>query len=179
MTNLPAPLVRPARLDDVPQLLALIRELADYERALDEVLATEQHLTAALFPSDPTAARSHAFVVELPAGPERPQPQVVGMAVWYVTFSTWVGQHGVWLEDLFVQPDQRGRGLGAALLSRLAQVCIERGYGRLEWWVLDWNENAQGFYRRLGAQSQDEWTTWRVDGAALNELARGVSGVTN
>ena len=97
--------------------------------------------------------------------------QLVGMAVWYVTFSTWLGRHGVWLEDLFVQPEHRGSGLGTALLARLAGICVERGYGRLEWWVLNWNEPSIGFYRSLGAVPQEEWTVFRLDGDALTALA--------
>ena len=93
------------------------------------------------------------------------------MAVWYLTFSTWLGRPGIWLEDLYVQPAHRGSGLGRQLLTTLAQLCSERGYGRLEWWVLDWNEPSIGFYRNLGARSEDEWTTYRLDGEALDRLA--------
>ena len=96
--------------------------------------------------------------------------EVVGMAVWYLTFSTWTGVNGIWLEDLFVQPGQRGSGLGRELLATLARTCVERGYQRLEWWVLDWNEPSIGFYESLGARAQDEWTVFRMDGAALGEL---------
>jgi GNAT superfamily N-acetyltransferase len=98
---------------------------------------------------------------------------VVGFALWYVTFSTWKGRPGLWLEDLFVRPSARGAGHGKALLQALAAVCVERGYPRFEWWVLDWNEPAIGFYRSLGAVPQDAWTTFRVDGEALGELAEG------
>ncbi|GAB3593313.1 GNAT family N-acetyltransferase [Angustibacter peucedani] len=163
--------VRDATPDDVPQILALIRELADYERELHQVEATEEHLHAALFPSgDPSSARSHAVVAEVTH--HDGQPRVVGMAVYYLTYSTWTGQHGIWLEDLFVQPDQRGSGLGKALLARLAAICVERGYPRLEWWVLDWNEPSIGFYRSLGAVAQDEWTVYRMTGDALQNLAQ-------
>ena len=162
--------VRDATPDDVLQLVALIRELADYERELHQVEATEEHLHAALFPAgDPTSARSHALVAEVTG--DDGAPRVVGMAVYYVTFSTWTGRHGIWLEDLFVQPDQRGSGLGTALLARLAAICVERGYPRLEWWVLDWNEPSIGFYRSLGAAAQDEWTVYRMSGEALTDLA--------
>jgi GNAT superfamily N-acetyltransferase len=163
------PRLRDAVPDDVPQILRLIQELAEYERAPDAVEATEQHLRTALFPSDPASARSHAIVAEVDGADGR--PQVVGMAVWYVTFSTWLGRHGLWLEDLFVRPQHRGSGLGKALLARLAALCVERGYGRLEWWVLNWNEPSIGFYRSLGAVAQDEWTVFRLDGAALARLA--------
>jgi GNAT superfamily N-acetyltransferase len=165
----PGPRLRDATPDDVPQILRLIQELADYERAPDAVEATEAHLHTALFPPEPASARSHAIVAERPGVDDR--PQVGGMAVCYVTFSTWLGRHGVWLEDLFVQPEHRGSGLGTQLLARLAQVCVERGYGRLEWWVLDWNEPSIGFYRSLGAVAQDEWTVFRLDGEALAALA--------
>ena len=162
--------IRPAVPGDVPHVLRLIQDLAEYERELHAVEATPEHLQAALFPDDPGSARSHALVAE--ATTADGGSEVVGMAVWYVTFSTWLGRHGVWLEDLFVQPEQRGSGLGTALLARLAQVCVERGYGRLEWWVLDWNEPSIGFYRSLGAVPQDEWTVFRLDGDALRALAR-------
>ncbi|KQX65651.1 GNAT family N-acetyltransferase [Angustibacter sp. Root456] len=161
--------LRDATPDDVPAILRLIQELADYERAPDAVEATEAHLHTALFPPDPATARSHAIVAEVTDSGGN--TQIVGMAVWYVTFSTWLGRHGVWLEDLFVQPAHRGSGLGTALLARLAQICVERDYGRLEWWVLNWNEPSIGFYRSLGAAPQDEWTVFRLDGDALTALA--------
>ncbi len=162
--------VRDATPEDVPQILALIRELADYERELHRVEATPEHLQAALFPGGgPGSARSHAIVAEV-AG-DGGQRRVVGMAVYYLTYSTWTGRHGIWLEDLFVQPGQRGSGLGTALLARLAAICVERGFPRLEWWVLDWNEPSIGFYRSLGAVAQDEWTVYRMSGDALQRLA--------
>ena len=153
--------VRPAVAADVPVLLQLVRELAEYEREPDAVEATEPMLTEALFGASPVASCHVA----------QDGGQVVGFALWYVTFSTWTGRPGLWLEDLFVRPGARGTGLGRALLSALAAVCVERGYGRFEWWVLDWNTPAHGFYRALGADPQDGWTTWRVDGAALRTLA--------
>jgi GNAT superfamily N-acetyltransferase len=139
-----------------------VRELADYEREPDAVETTEPMLAAALFGPEPVAS-CH---VALDDGGE-----VVGFALWFVTFSTWKGRPGLWLEDLFVRPAARGTGLGRALLSTLAAVCVERGYARFEWWVLDWNAPAIGFYRALGAVPQDEWTTFRVDGGALRRLA--------
>lgn len=164
MTDVTSP-VRPARPDDVPAILGLILELADYEKARHEVLATEAQLTEALFGAQPVV---FADVVEHPDADGR--PQVVGFALWFVHFSTWLGKHGIWLEDLYVQPGHRGSGYGRLLLQTLAARCVERGYGRLEWWVLDWNTPAQGFYRRIGAVAQDEWTVWRLDGDALAEL---------
>ena len=154
--------VRPAEPDDVPVVLALVRELAAYEREPDAVQATEPMLAAALFGPSP-AASCHVAVDA--------DGTVVGFALWYVTFSTWRGLPGLWLEDLFVRPSARGTGLGKALLQTLARVCVARGYARFEWWVLDWNAPAVGFYRALGAVPQDEWTVFRVDGEALVQLA--------
>ncbi len=156
------PRVRPAEPADVPVLLRLVRELAVYEREPDAVETTEPMLAAALFGPAPSASCSVAL---------GPGGEVVGFALWYVTFSTWKGVPGLWLEDLFVQPSARGSGLGKALLQELARTCVARGYARFEWWVLDWNAPAIGFYRSLGAVPQDEWTTFRVDGEALRTLA--------
>ncbi|MCU1672234.1 MAG: family acetyltransferase [Frankiales bacterium] len=153
-------MIRPAVEGDVPVLLQLVRELAAYEKEPDAVETTEPMLAAALFGPDAVAS---CAVAEL-AG------QVVGFALWYVTFSTWKGLPGLWLEDLFVRPEARGSGLGKALLQDLARTCVARGWARFEWWVLDWNVDAQGFYRSLGARAEDEWTVWRVDGEALAEL---------
>jgi GNAT superfamily N-acetyltransferase len=154
--------VRAAAPADVPVLLELVRELAAYEREPDAVEATEELLATALFGVAPVASCS----VALDDGGD-----VVGFALWYITFSTWKGRPGLWLEDLFVRPSARGTGLGTALLQELARTCVERGYPRFEWWVLDWNAPAIGFYRSLGAVPQDEWTTFRVDGDALRALA--------
>ena len=154
---------RPAVPQDVPAILALVRDLAEYERALHEVHATEADLHEALFGED---ARVFAHVVELDG-------EVVGFALWFLSFSTWLGKHGIYLEDLYVRPDARGGGLGRALLRELAAICVERGYGRMEWSCLDWNEPARGFYRSLGAQLQDEWTVHRLSGDALRAMATG------
>ena len=156
-------LIRPAVPADVPVLLALVHELAVYEREPDAVETTEEMLHAALFGPAPVAS---CHVAQLNGA-------VVGMALWYVTFSTWKGVPGLWLEDLFVRDSARGTGLGRQLLQTLAAVCLERGYARFEWWVLDWNAPALGFYASLGAVPQDEWTVHRVDGDALRELAGG------
>jgi GNAT superfamily N-acetyltransferase len=153
--------IREAVASDVPTILELIHELAVYEREPDAVEATEQMVREALFGAVPVAS---CHVAELDG-------EVVGFALWYVTFSTWKGVGGLWLEDLFVRPTARGHGLGKALLQTLAAVCVERGYARFEWWVLDWNVDAQGFYRSLGARPEDDWTVWRVDGEALTTLA--------
>ena len=158
-------LIRPAAPADVPALLVLIRDLAAYEREPDAVEATEELLTEALFGQAPVAS---CHVAEQDG-------TVVAMALWYVTFSTWKGRPGLWLEDLYVRPQARGHGIGRALLQTLAAVCVERGYPRFEWWVLDWNTDAHGFYRSIGAHPEDEWTVWRMDTDRLQTLAEGAS----
>ena len=157
-------LVRRARRDDVPVVLELIKELATYEREPDAVVATEQHIRDALFGPDP---KVFCLIAEDDGA------TVVGFAVWFLNFSTWLGVHGIYLEDLFVRPDVRGGGHGKALLKELARIAIENDYGRIDWAVLDWNEPAQGFYASLGAEPQDDWTGWRLTGTALSELGRG------
>jgi len=154
--------VRPARPEDVPTMVELVRELADYERAADQVELTADLLSAALFAPSPAV---FASVAEDGSG------AVVGLAVWFLNFSTWRGRHGIYLEDLYVRPAARGLGLGRALLTELAATCVARGYPRLDWWVLDWNAPALGFYRSLGALPMDEWTVWRLTGDALPALA--------
>jgi GNAT superfamily N-acetyltransferase len=153
--------VRPARPGDASGIDAMIRALAEYERAADQVEASADDLTLALFGPDP---RVFAHVAEV-------EGDVVGFALWYVTYSTWTGRHGMWVEDLFVLPSARRKGAGRALLAALAQECVSRGYRRLEWWVLDWNTPALDFYRALGASAMDEWTVDRLDGVALSRLA--------
>jgi GNAT superfamily N-acetyltransferase len=154
--------VRAADPADVPRILELVRALAEYEREPDKVEATADDFMQSLFPEDghPTA---FAHVAEIDG-------EVVGMAVWYLTFSTWTGGNGIWLEDLFVLPERRGSGCGRELLAALARICRERGYPRLEWWVLNWNEPSIGFYRSLGAEACEEWTTFRLHGEALERL---------
>jgi GNAT superfamily N-acetyltransferase len=154
--------VRRARLDDVPVVVQLIKELAIYEREPDAVVATEQQYREALFGREPKA---FCHVAEDDNG------TVVGFAVWFLNFSTWLGTHGIYLEDLFVRPDARGAGHGRDLLTELARIAVERDYGRVEWAVLNWNEPAQGFYASLGAKPQDDWTVWRLTGDALTVLA--------
>lgn len=156
--------MRPAVEADVASIDRLVRELAAYEREPDAVEGTAGDLTRALFGPDP---RLHAHVAEVELDDGR---EVAGIALWYVSYSTWRGRHGIWLEDLFVLPHQRGVGLGHALLEALARHCVAQGWTRLEWAVLDWNEPARGFYRALGAAPQEEWTTWRLDGPALGAL---------
>lgn len=159
--------VRPAEPGDEVAIDRLVRALADYEREPDAVEGGPEEFRVALFGPD---ARVFAHVAEVRADGRW---EVVGIAVWYVTFSTWKARHGMWLEDLFVLPAHRRLGLGRALLGALAAVCEERGWPRFEWWVLDWNEPAHRFYESLGAVPQDDWTTWRVDGGALAALAAG------
>ena len=154
-------MIRPARAGDIPAIHQLIRDLAAYERSLHEVTATEQDLAAALL-ADRPALFAH---VADDGG------RVVGFALWFLNYSTWGGRHGIYLEDLYVVPESRGHGHGKALLAELARICVERGYGRLEWWVLDWNAPARRFYESLGAVAMDEWTVHRLTGPALHALA--------
>lgn len=158
--------LRPARPTDTTVILALIRELADYERLSHEVEATEDDLRTALFGP---AARVFADVAEWRESSA--QTQVVGFALGFYTFSTFKGRHGLHLEDLFVRPNYRGRGIGQALLVNLARRCVREGLGRLEWSVLDWNAPAIEFYRRLGTATHTEWVLQRVTGEALQALA--------
>ena len=157
------PTLRPAREDDAPLILALVRELAEYERAPDECRATEPALRATLFGPTPQA---EVVVAEWEGEP-------AGFALFFHNYSTWEARRGLYLEDLFVRPAFRGRGVGRALLEHLARVAVARGCGRFEWSVLDWNEPAVGFYRALGARSMDGWTVMRVDGDELRTLAGG------
>jgi ribosomal protein S18 acetylase RimI-like enzyme len=157
-------MIRPARPDDVTAILELIRDLAAYERAAHEAIATVDQLTDALFGTAP-GVFAHVAEHRGVGGPE-----IAGFALWFLNFSTWTGRQGVYLEDLYVRPELRGRGYGAALLAELARICVERGYSRLEYSVLDWNQPAIEFYRRLGAVAMDEWTVHRLSGEALRRL---------
>lgn len=159
--------IRPAEPGDVDRIYELIIELATYERSADKVESTVEDLRAALCALEP-ALFGHVAVAE---------GQIVGFALWFVNYSTWSGKHGIYLEDLYVRPEMRGRGTGKALLAALASICVQRGYKRLEWWVLDWNEPAIGFYEFLGAIAMSEWTVHRLTGAPLADLAKlGLSG---
>lgn len=155
--------LRAARPGDEPGILACIQGLAEYEREPDAVENTVEMLTSSLFGPSPQV---FTHVVER-------EGEIVAIAMWFVTYSTWTGRHGIWLEDLFVDDAQRGRGYGTALISALAAVCVEREYTRLEWTVLDWNAPAIAVYRSLGAEPMDEWTTQRLAGDALAAVARG------
>jgi len=157
--------IRPARVEDVPTILGLIRELASYERAPDEVTATEEQLVDILFGERPAAEVLIAFEGKSP----------VGFAVFFHNFSTWLGRPGLYLEDLFVKPDKRGKGYGRALLVDLAKVARDRGCGRMEWAVLDWNEPAIKFYRSLGAKPMEEWTVFRLMRDGIAKLAQSES----
>lgn len=164
-------MIRLAAPPDVPSILSLIHALAAYERAADEVRATEEQLHAALFGDDAVAT---CFLATETDGDDE---SIVGFALWFRTFSTWLGRPGIYLEDLFVRPEARSRGHGRQLLGVLAATAAQRGYGRIEWAVLNWNEPAQGFYRSLGAWPQDEWAVWRLTGDALSEVAAGFESV--
>ena len=153
--------IRPADVDDVPIILELIRDLATYERAPDEVVATEEQLVNVLFGERPVAEVLLAFEEKSP----------VGFAVYFYNFSTWLGRAGLYLEDLFVKPEKRGKGYGRALLVELAQIARNRGCGRMEWAVLNWNEPAIKFYRALGAQPMNEWTVFRLTRPEIAKLA--------
>ncbi|HEY0777202.1 MAG TPA: GNAT family N-acetyltransferase [Gemmatirosa sp.] len=158
--------IRPATADDVPLIRALVRELAEYERALDECRATEEALRASLFPPPASGepAQAEVVIAEVDGAPQ-------GFALWFHNYSTWEARRGLYLEDLFVRPAARGRGVGRALLTHLARVAVARGCGRFEWSVLDWNAPAIGFYEALGARMMTEWRIMRVDGEALPRLA--------
>lgn len=153
--------ITPATVADTPVILALIRELAEFERLLNEVTATEEQLRETLF-----GQRRSAEVVIA-----RVEDEVAGFALFFHNYSTFLAKPGIYLEDLFVRPKFRGQGTGEALLRHLAQLAVERGCGRLEWSVLDWNQRAIDFYKALGAKPLDDWTMFRVTGDALTKLA--------
>ena len=153
-------LIREASPADVPAIMQLIHDLAEYEKAPQEVETNEVEIASALFADQP---KVFAHVIDLDG-------EVVGMAIWFLNFSTWQGKHGIYLEDLYVKPEYRGRGYGLAMLKHLAALCVERGYGRFQWWVLDWNTPAIEFYKSQGAIAMDKWTVYRVSGDALNRL---------
>lgn len=154
-------MIRNAVKEDAPRILQLIKDLAEYERAPLEAKATLEQINESLFSDDP-----HAFchVVEVDG-------TVVGISIWFLNYSTWLGKPGIYLEDLYIDPAYRGKGFGLALLKELAKICIERDYERLQWWVLDWNEPSIEFYKSLGAEAMDEWTVYRVSGDALKKLS--------
>jgi len=165
--------IRYARPDDVPEIFAMVCELAEYEKARHEVQSSEGLFAEALFCDEPAVWCS---ILEHHIDDSPPQDddgwEVAGMAIWFRNFFTWTAKHSIYLDDLYVREQYRGLGYGKALLQHLAQICVERGYPRLDWWVLDWNP-AVDFYRRIGAISMDDWTVNRLTGPALERLASG------
>ena len=157
----PAPTIRPAHPEDVPAIVAMVHELAEYEKAPEQCHLTEDQLHTALFGARP-ALFGHVAVDG--AG------QPLGFALWFLNFSTWAGRHGIYLEDLYVRPTARGTGAGRLLLATLAAICVERGYPRLDWMMIDWNP-AAGFYQAIDAVQMDEWLPYRLTGPALRALA--------
>ena len=154
-------IVREAKLDDTPIILKYIKDLAEYEKAPQEAVLTEDDLRRSFFIESPQV---YCLVSEL-------DNVVTGIAIWHLNYSTWLGKHGIYLEDLYVDPKFRGQGHGKALLVALAKICIDRGYPRLQWWVLDWNKSAIDLYDSIGAKAMDEWTVFRVSGKELGILA--------
>ena len=152
--------IRPAKSEEVGEVLQLIQDLATYEKAPDQVEASRDDLLNTIFAKEP---RVFCDLVEVDG-------QIAGMAIWFLNYSTWQAKHGIYLEDLYIKPEFRARGYGKALLKHLAQICDREGYGRLQWWVLDWNSPAIEFYRSFGAEAMDEWTVYRTSGQALKDL---------
>ena len=155
-------MIREATEQDIPAILDLVQELATYEKEPEAAVGTVDAYRQVLFPEggSPTA---WAHVAEVDG-------EVVGIAVWFLTFSTWTGRNGLWLEDVYVSPGHRGHGIGGRLMATLARICTERGYPRMEWTVLDWNTPAREIYRHVGAAPMSEWTTQRLTGDALRAL---------
>jgi len=152
--------IRPAKREEVGEVLQLIQDLATYEKAPDQVEASKDDLLNTIFAKEP---RVFCDLVEVDG-------QIAGMAIWFLNYSTWQAKHGIYLEDLYIKPEFRARGYGKALLKHLAQICGKEGYGRLQWWVLDWNSPAIEFYKSFGAEAMDEWTVYRTSGQALKDL---------
>lgn len=153
--------IRDSTPSDIDAIYDYIHALAEYEKAPDEAVLSKSDLSQSLFGQSPQVYCLLSVQDE----------QVTGIAIWHLNYSTWLGKHGIYLEDLFVDPKFRGQGHGKALLVRLAQICVERGYPRFSWWVLDWNKPSIDFYESLGAKAMDEWTVFRVSGDALTKLA--------
>ncbi len=164
MNSAPPFTLRPAQLRDVETIVDLIRELADFEKLTHLLQVTSEKLRPQLFGEKPAA---ECMVAEVADEPRQRGGTVVGFALFFTNFSTFLAQPGLYLEDLYVKPAQRGRGIGEALLTRLARLAVERNYGRFEWSVLDWNEDAMRFYRRMGATVMPDWRICRITGDAL------------
>lgn len=160
-------MIRPARAADIPAIHQMITELATYERSRHEVSATEDDLRAALLAGPDLPGGQPALFAHV----AEEDGHAAGFALWFLSYSTWLGRHGIHLEDLYVKPERRGQGHGRALLTELARICVERGYGRLEWSVLDWNSPARRFYEALDAVTVDDWVVYRLTGPALRALA--------
>lgn len=154
-------MIREANISDVQAIHDLIVELAIYEKEPDAVIASVEDIKENLFGKDPVA---YCHIAEVDG-------QVVGIAIWFLNYSTWLGKAGLYLEDLFVKPEFRGSGLGLQLMKTLAQLCVDRNYERFQWWVLDWNEPSINFYKSIGAEAMDEWTVYRLSGSALKSFA--------
>ena len=154
-------MIREANISDVQAIHDLIVELAIYEKEPDAVVASVEDIKENLFGKDPVA---YCHIAEVDG-------QVVGIAIWFLNYSTWLGKAGLYLEDLFVKPEFRGSGLGLQLMKTLAQLCVDRNYERFQWWVLDWNEPSINFYKSIGAEAMDEWTVYRLSGSALKSFA--------
>jgi len=153
--------IRLARPGDEEDIHRLIYELAVYEKAPEEMLATVAQIRDSLFIDQKVA---HCHIAEIDG-------KIVGIALWFLNYSTWLGKPGIYLEDLFVQPEFRGLGIGKGFIKVLAEICVERGYERFQWWVLDWNTTAIDFYKSIGAQAMDEWTVFRLSGEELKNFA--------
>ncbi len=153
-------MIRYAVTEDAPRILQLIKDLAEYERVPLEAKATLEQIEETIFADKPTA---FCHVAE-------DNGLVVGISIWFLNYSTWLGKPGIYLEDLYIDPAYRSKGYGLALLKELGKICVERDYERLQWWVLDWNEPSIEFYKSLGAVPMDEWTVFRVSGQALKKL---------
>jgi GNAT superfamily N-acetyltransferase len=153
--------IRLAIASDVEDIHRLIYELAVYEKAPEQMVATIDQIDSSLFNDQPVA---FCHVAEVDG-------KIVGIALWFLNYSTWLGKPGIYLEDLFVQPEYRGHGIGKGFMKTLAQLCIERGYERFQWWVLDWNEPSIEFYKSIGAVAMEEWTVFRLSGGALTKFA--------
>ncbi|MFE7776593.1 GNAT family N-acetyltransferase [Streptomyces sp. NPDC057445] len=164
-------MIRAATVNDVAEIRAMIRELAEYERSVEQARATEEQLREAMFGEQPAA---FALIAE-----DDETGEAVGYALWFPHFSSWTGTRGMHLEDLYVRPQARGGGHGKALLASLAAICERRGYERFEWWVLAWNEPTIDFYKSLGVDFLDEWRVCRLSGEPLRELAAQVPAVRN